>query len=97
MKVRFISPANNELDEAVRYYDHQLPGLGFRFFQEVTAAIDRIRFMPEAWTKIGEQTRRCLLKGFPYALLYIIEPSEILITAVANLHRNPEHYNDRIR
>ena len=97
MKVRFISPANNELDEAVRYYDHQLPGLGFRFFQEVTAAIDRIRFMPEAWTRIGERTRRCLLKGFPYALLYIIEPSEILITAVANLHRNPEHYNDRIR
>jgi len=96
LKVRFISPANNELDEAVRYYDHQLPGLGFRFFQEVSAAIDRIRFMPEAWTKIGERTRRCLLKGFPYALLYIIEPSEILITAVANLHRNPEHYNDRI-
>ena len=97
MKVRFISPANNELDEAVRYYDHQLPGLGFRFFQEVTAAIDRIRLMPEAWTKIGERTRRCLLKGFPYALLYITEPSEILITAVANLHRNPEHYNDRVR
>jgi hypothetical protein len=97
LKVRFISPANNELDEAVRYYDHQLPGLGFRFFQEVTAAIDRIRFMPEAWTRIGERTGRCLLKGFPYALLYILEPSEILITAVANLHRNPEHYNDRIR
>jgi len=97
LKVRFLSPANNELDEAIRYYDHQLPGLGFRFFQEVTAAIDRIRFMPEAWTRIGERTRRCLLKGFPYALLYILEPSEILITAVANLHRNPEHYNDRIR
>ncbi len=96
MKVRFISPANNELDEAVRYYDHQLPGLGFRFFQEVAAAVDRIRFMPEAWTKIGERTRRCILKGFPYALLYIIEPAEILITAVANLHRDPEHYKDRI-
>ena len=97
MKICFISLANNELDEAVRYYDHQLPGLGFRFFQEVSAAIDRIRFMPEAWTKIGERTRRCILKGFPYALLYIIEPSEILITAVANLHRNPDHYTDRIK
>jgi hypothetical protein len=95
LNVRFISPANNELDEAIRYYDHQLPGLGFRFFQEVTAAVDRIRLMPEAWTKIGARTRRCLLKGFPYALLYIIEPPEILITAVANLHRNPEHYKDR--
>ena len=65
MKICFISLANNELDEAVRYYDHQLPGLGFRFFQEVSAAIDRIKFMPEAWTKIGERTRRCILKGFP--------------------------------
>lgn len=96
MRVRFISPANIELDEAVRYYDHQLPGLGFRFFQEVDAAIERIRLMPEAWTKIGERTRRCLIKGFPYALLYTIEEDVILITAVANLHRDPEHYTDRI-
>lgn len=67
LKVRLVSPANKELDEAVRYYDHQLPGLGFRFFQEVAAAIERIRFMPEAWTIIGDRSRRCILKGFPYA------------------------------
>ena len=96
MKVRFISPANNELDEAILYYDHQLPGLGFRFFQEIAASVERIRFMPEAWTKIGERTRRCILKGFPYALLYVIETEEILITSVAHLHRDPEHYKDRI-
>ena len=42
MKIRFVSPANIEFNEAVRYYDHQLPGLGFRFFQEVDAAIERI-------------------------------------------------------
>lgn len=96
MKARFISPANLELDEAVMYYDHQLPGLGFRFFQEVSAAIERIRLMPEAWTKVGELTRRCMLKGFPYALLYVIEADEILITALAHLHRDAEHYEDRI-
>ena len=61
MKARFVFPADIELDEAIRYYDHQLPGLGFRFFQEVDAAIDRINFMPEAWTKIGKRTRRCLI------------------------------------
>ena len=96
MKVRFLSPANIELDEAVKYYDHQLPGLGFRFFQELDATIQRIRFMPEAWTKIGDRTRRCILKGFPYALFYTVEKDDILITAVANLHRDPEHYRDRI-
>ena len=67
MKVQLISPANLELDDAIRYYDHQLPGLGSRFFQEASAAIERIRLMPEAWTKVDAQTRRCILKGFPYA------------------------------
>ena len=97
MRVRFIAPANIELDEALRYYDYQLTGLGFRVFQEVDAAIERIRFMPEAWTKIGKRTRRCMLKNFPYALFYIAEADEILITAVAHLHRNPEQYKDRVR
>jgi len=53
LKVRLISPASIELDEAVRYYNQQMPGLGYRFFQETDAAIGRIKFMPEAWTKIG--------------------------------------------
>jgi len=96
LKVRLLSPACFELDEAIRYYDHQMPGLGFRFFQEVEAAIDRIDRMPEAWAKIGERTRRCLLKGFPYALHYVSEPDEVVITAVAHLHRDPEHYRKRI-
>lgn len=96
MKARFISPASLELDEAVKYYDHQLPGLGYRFFQEIAASIERILLMPEAWPKVGKQTRRCILKGFPYALLYVREEGEILITAVAHLHRDPKSYRDRI-
>ncbi|MBL0716435.1 MAG: hypothetical protein JJV89_00150, partial [Desulfosarcina sp.] len=51
---------------------------------------------PEAWAKIGKHTRRCILKGFPYALLCAIEIDEILITAVAHLHRDPEYYRNRI-
>lgn len=96
MKVRLITPANIELDEAIIFYDHQSPGLGFRFFEEVDKAIDRIIFMPEAWQKIGKRTRRCLIKSFPYALFYIIETDLILVTAVAHLHRDPDHYKDRI-
>jgi len=96
LKIRFTAPANVELDEAITYYDDQLSGLGFRFYQEVDAAIERINRMPEAWTKIGPHTRRCILKGFPYALLYAIETDLILITAVAHLHRDPEHFKDRV-
>ena len=96
MKIRFVSHANIELDEAIKYYDHQLPGLGFRFFQEISSAIDRIKLIPEGWTKMGEHTRRCSLKGFPYAIFYVVEKEEILITAIAHLHRNPENYKKRL-
>jgi hypothetical protein len=96
LKIQFISQANIELDEAIKYYDYQLPGLGFRFFQEISSAIERIKLMPEAWSIIKGNTRRCILKGFPYALFYIWDKEEILITAVAHLHRNPEHFKDRI-
>ncbi len=97
MKARFIFPSNIELDEAVKYYNHQLPGLGFRFLQEVSSAINNITLFPQAWTKIGEHTRRYIFKKFPYALLYHIEKDEILISAVAHLHRNPEHYKHRLK
>ena len=97
MKVRFISAVNIELDEAIKYYDYQLPGLGFRFFQEISSAVERIKIIPHGWSKINGNTRRCIIKGFPYALFYVLEKEEILVTAVANLHRNPEHYKDRIK
>jgi len=38
-----------------------------------------------------------MLKGFPYALLYVFEEDVIFIKAVAHLHRDPEHYRDRIK
>lgn len=96
MKARFIATASLELDEAVKYYDYQLPGLGYRFFRETSASIDRIVFMPDAWPKVGGRTRRCMLKGFPYALFYVHDEQGILVTAVAHLHRDPKHYRDRI-
>jgi len=96
LRVRLISPASAEFDEAVRYYDHELPGLGFRFLQEVDAAVERIRLFPEGWALIGKRTRRCMVKGFPYALLYTVEGDEIVVAAVAHLHRDPAHYKDRV-
>jgi hypothetical protein len=73
--------AQSEIDEAVEYYNHQLPGLGILFFQEVDAAIERILLLPNAWTKIGNKTRRCLIKGYPYALHYIVESDNVVVTA----------------
>lgn len=98
MNVRFIFPADLELDEAINYYNYQITGLGNQFYSEVNQAIERIIKFPKAWVKVGSNTRRCLIKKFPYALLYAIyKNADILILAFAHLHRDPQFYKDRLR
>ena len=48
MKVRFLEIAEIELDEAVRWYAEQAPGLGDAFLIEVLATTDRIMRYPVA-------------------------------------------------
>ena len=42
MTVEFLEPAQVEFTEAVNYYNVQSEGLGFKFSDEVKAALDRI-------------------------------------------------------
>ena len=95
MKMIFLSPAGQELEDAFIYYNDQLPGLGKQFFREVSTAIELIRKFPQAWHKVGKHTRRFLLKRFPYLILYIPEKDKIIITAIAHKHRFPDYYLNR--
>jgi len=98
VKIRFLQPAEQELGEAVEYYEAQEPGLGFELFEEVWAAIERIEQYPQAWQSVSPRTRRCQTNRFPYGVIYQIreKESEILIVAVAHLHRNPSYWRNRI-
>jgi hypothetical protein len=49
VNVRVLEVAQQELDEAVSYYNGQVDGLGNAFLLEVVAAIERIRRFPEGW------------------------------------------------
>lgn len=97
MGVRLLSPAVIELYEAMMgYYDQEMPGLGFRFLQQVDAVISRICLFPRGWTAIAAHARRCPIKGSPYAVLYAVEKDEVVVTAISNLHRDPEVLRNRL-
>jgi hypothetical protein len=40
-------------------------------------------------------TRRILLLGFPYQIVYRLRPAEIVIVAVAHLKRRPGYWKNR--
>jgi hypothetical protein len=95
--VRFLEIAEIELDQAVRWYGAQAPGLGDAFLLEVLSAANRIARLPEAWHPLAEGIRRCRLGRFPYGLIYTIDNGDILVLAVAHLHRRPDYWRDRLQ
>ena len=96
MKVRFFKIAQIELDSAVEYYNGERSGLGYELLWEVFAAIDRIKEFPEAWGSFHKGTRRCLVRRFPYGVVYKHLDDLILIVAIANLHQEPGSWVERI-
>lgn len=96
MEPRFLDVAQQELDETVEYYNTELQGLGDQFLLEVLSSLERISQFPEAWHLFTENSRRCQTRRFPYGIAYQIVESEILIVAVAHLHRRPSYWLDRI-
>jgi toxin ParE2 len=95
--VRFLEVAKIELDQAFQWYESQAPGLGNAFLIEIMAAAERISLYPEAWQSLDRDVRRCRLNRFPYGLLYSVENGDVLILAVAHLHREPSYWRERLK
>ena len=96
MKVRFLAPAQRELDDAVAWYDEQAAGLGREFLDELDRAVRRVLSFPLSYPEIEPGIRRCRLARFPYGLIYAVDGETIVLLAVAHLHRRPRYWIDRI-
>nr|VFJ98030.1 MAG: ParE toxin of type II toxin-antitoxin system, parDE [Candidatus Kentron sp. H]VFK00147.1 MAG: ParE toxin of type II toxin-antitoxin system, parDE [Candidatus Kentron sp. H]VFK03366.1 MAG: ParE toxin of type II toxin-antitoxin system, parDE [Candidatus Kentron sp. H] len=96
MKYAFHPAAKIELAEAIHYYETCRTRLGSEFAKEVYSTVKRITEFPEAWMLLTKNTRRCLTKRFPYALIYHIGDGRILIVAVMQLNRKPDYWKNRI-
>jgi ParE toxin of type II toxin-antitoxin system, parDE len=95
--IRFLEIAEIELDQAIRWYGSQAPGLGDAFLVEVLSTAKRIERYPDAWHALGQGIRRCRLGRFPYGLIYSLDHGDILVLAVAHLHRRPDYWRDRLK
>jgi len=95
MKIRFLSLAYQELDDAVAWYNQQADGLGQDFLDELDRAVRRAAAFPLSCLEIDPGLRRCLLARFPYGVVYGLEGDTIVVVAVAHSHRQPRYWADR--
>jgi hypothetical protein len=96
-----LPEAELEAAEAVIWYDDQRLGLGDDFLFELTQALDRIRRGPAELPRLESYSglhdvRRCLLKKFPYLVIFAYRPDDVAVIAVSHARRRPLYWLDRL-
>jgi plasmid stabilization system protein ParE len=64
----FRPAAAADIEDAYRWYEDQQVGLGEEFVGAVKSMLDSLSNNPERFPIVHRQTRRALLKRFPYGL-----------------------------
>lgn len=84
--------AAQELLDAHAWYEAQVPGLGFEFARMADAAIASVLRNPLSYQCIEGEFRRAPLRHFPYMLIYLPSPSELLVVSCFHQRRNPSSW-----
>jgi plasmid stabilization system protein ParE len=95
MTYSFHPEAEEEFVQAIDYYEAAEPGLGYDFAIEVFSSVQLILSYPQAWPVLAGEIRRCLVRRFPFGVLYAVGKNEVLILAVMHLHREPDYWKNR--
>lgn len=88
--------AEAEVAEAFDWYEHRVPGLGSHFLAALDAAVESILSNPFQHPVLYRNTRRTLLRRFPYQVLFLVEEDTITVMAVLHGARDPQRWQDRI-
>ena len=97
MRPRFLvePEAEAELEEAFAWYDGQVTGLGSEFMRALRAAFAAISRNPEQFARVRGEIRRALVRRFPYAVYYVVEPQQVTVVAVVHTRRHPRRWQSR--
>ena len=96
MKIKFLTLAQQEIDEAFVWFDERDEGKGVEFLDELDRVVRLVKIYPLASVEIEPEIRRCLFARFPYSLIYGIEDEAIVVIAVAHARRSPRYWVDRL-
>lgn len=96
-KIQFHDEAATEYDASFDWYLGRSPDAARNFDTEVEYALLQIWKAPLRWARGPFNTRRYLLRRFPFLLIYRERPfDEIQIIAVAHTSRRPGYWKTRL-
>lgn len=95
LPVDLLPGARFDFDKSFDWYMQRSHRAALRFEEAVDEAYGRIASDPVQFAAIDERHRECLVTKFPFRIVYRIEPTRILVVAVAHAKRRPEYWSAR--
>lgn len=96
IKTRFLPAAEAEFLKEVAYYSKARKGLGVRFEAAVMVTVKMAAANPESGAYSHKGTRRRIVRGFPFSVIYRASDVELLVVAVAPHRKQPEYWSGRV-
>ena len=94
-EVRLRPEAELDLADAAFWYEAQQNGLGRQFLGEALAVFAALADSPHLHPVVHRNTRRALLRRFPFGVYYRIEAATIVVVADMHGSRNPNRWKQR--
>jgi toxin ParE1/3/4 len=90
--------AEFEVTNAAEFYRVRVPQLARKFATAFEDCSLRVLEMPEAFPILflGVQARRAKLTGFPYQIIYTIDPDAIYVVALMHERKEPLYWLQRL-
>jgi len=86
----------SDAEDAFKWYNKKVEGLGNRFYNQFLITIETIESNPFAFSFLKAPIRRCKMKTFPYKIYYIVEEETIFILGLAHSKRSNAYVKRRL-
>jgi plasmid stabilization system protein ParE len=95
-RLRLRRAAKADIDSAFDWYELQTVGLGADFLEALNICLTQIQQNPFLYPIVHRETRRAVLRRFPYSVLYLVTDNSIIVIGCFHARRNPATWLGRV-
>ena len=95
LTIRLRDEADQDLSTAASWYEEQHAGLGQEFLDEVLSTLRSVSEEPLRYPLVRRNTRRALIKRFPFGVYFRVQEAHIVVVAVMHGSRHPGRWQSR--
>ena len=91
--------AEADIDKAAAWYDKRVPGVSFKFYDDIDDCLRVILKYPKAfgYYNVKKQIRKCRLNTFKFHIFYHVYDNIVHVFAVLHERRSKKYIKRRLR